>query len=102
MAFTWNLSLPLASPRQALRLFLFCLPPALSVLFATGLHHNDNSRRREPQRQEGPGGKRAIKPGMAGWEWEGAINRTKLWALDCPCVEIASGVAHQFCLLGTL
>lgn len=92
MAFTWNLSLPAASPRQTLR--------ALSVLFAAGLHDNDNSRRREPQRQEGPGGKRAIKPEMAGWEWDGAINRTKLWALDCPCVEIT--VAHQFCVLETL
>lgn len=45
--------------------------------------------------------KRTIKPGMAGWEWEGAINRTKLWAVDCSSVKTASGVAHQFCLLGT-
>lgn len=47
---------------------------------------------------KGTSQKRAIKPGMAGWEWEGAINSTKLWAVDCSSIETASGVAHQFCL----
>lgn len=32
MAFTWNLSLPAASPRQTLGLFLFCLPPGCTTM----------------------------------------------------------------------
>lgn len=48
----------------------------------------------EGESQKGPSRKRAIKPGMAGWEWEEAINRTKLGAVND--VKTASGVAHQF------
>lgn len=76
MAFTWNLSLPAASPRQTLRLFLFS--------FAAGLHDNDSSRRREPQRQEGPGGNGPLSQEWLGGSGKGLLIEQSSGLLTAP------------------